>query len=385
MTTAARTHPQWAIMVLLAFFVACCLLFARVQNVWIDESTQLSGVRLSVTDLVAWLAGARTERFGVPGDRMPPLAYLFDLLWSRIVGNAELPFREFHVMIAAIGVVVIARAERAMLGVQWFGAGLMFLVLSPKLINLTPELRCYPLFFAGSCAVLALFLDLVRGEGPLPWRKLLTFGGVCLLICYVHFFGVVASFAFFVTLLIAFARDRLSLVRILTVGGALASGQLGLYPFVFGAATVSSFGDTAGTGDVLRYFPMLIGHPASLLFPFGSSLFFGGFAALVLAAGLGALLRARRHQLEAPDWLVLVAIIGAAASVLPGFFIHSFNTLKPDYSIWILPVIALIVASGASRPLGCVWWDRSARYIALSAMLTGAAISTALFLSHGER
>jgi hypothetical protein len=382
--TATAPLQRWVVVFFVCCFGLCGLWFARAQNIWIDESTQLSGVRLSVPDMVAWLAGANPDRFGVPGDRMPPLGYLIDHFWWSMVGPAEFPFRAFHCGIAALGVAVVARSERIALGRHWTGAGLLFLVLSPKLIELAGELRCYPLFFATAAAVLSMFLDIVRRPGPLAWGKLIAFGIACLLLSYVHFFGVVASFAYFVTLLTAFASDRISRVRIVVIGGILATCLLGLAPFVFGAASVSPSGTTTTATDVIRYFPLLIGHPATIVFPIGAALFVSGFTTLCVLAGWGALWRARQRIVAPADWLILVVIVGCCATVLPAFVVSSFNTIKPSYSIWLLPVIALIIASGASRPFCAARWERFARFFALGLVLSGAAISTGVFVAKAE-
>src|SRR6516164_1042699 len=41
-------------------------IFARVQDIWLDESTQLSGITLNIWELFRWLAGADQDRLGVP-------------------------------------------------------------------------------------------------------------------------------------------------------------------------------------------------------------------------------------------------------------------------------------------------------------------------------
>ena len=381
--TSIYAYRRWIAAALLGCFILACIRYAQVQDIWIDESTQLSGVRLPLVDLVGWLAGNDAGRFGVPGDRMPPLAYLFDHLWWAVAGDAVFPFRLFHILLAAAGVALVARAEIKALGARWLGMGLAFLVLSPKLIDAAAELRCYPLFFAATCGVLALFLDLVaREERPVSWRKLLPFGAACLALCYIHFFGVVAAFSFFATLMLVFARDRASLVRVLFVGAVLAICLLGLYPFIFGATSVSMAGATAGAGDLLHYLPLLLGHPALLLYPVAALLYFAAGVALIVAAAWGAARRAAQRQTDRLDWLLVVAAIGCIATIVPGFLISTFDTLKPSYSIWLLPVFALIIALGASRPIGLPAWDRYGRFGAITALLIGAGIATAVFLIH---
>jgi hypothetical protein len=380
--TLPRTPSRrWLVGLLLGCFVLACVRFALVQDIWIDESTQLSGVRLPLGELVGWLAGTHANRFGVPGDRMPPLAYLPDHLWWAAAGASVLRFRLFHILLATCGVAVVARTEIAALGRHWLGVGTAFLVLSPKMIEAAAELRCYPLFFTVASVLVALFLNIVqRRPEPVAWGKLLLFGAGCVVLSYIHFFGVVAAFAMFATLLLAFCTNRTSLLRVLTVGAGLALCLLGLYPFIFGATSISPAGPAATPGDITYYLPMLIGHPSLLIYPVAAVLYFGACALLLLAAAYGAARRARQRRTEPLDWLLAVALVGCAATIVPGLVISSFSALKPSYSIWLMPVFALLIALGAGQPIGLSTWDRYGRAGAAAAMLVGAAIATGVFL-----
>jgi hypothetical protein len=381
-TALITTRRRWIIGLLLACFVLACIRFALVQDIWIDESTQLSGVRLPVAELLGWLGGTDANRFGVPGDRMPPMAYLLDHLWWDVSGDAVTRFRMFHILLTTAGVALLAWAEIKALGPRWLGIGTAFLVLSPKLIEAAVELRSYALLFTVTCALVPLFLDIVkRDENPVDWRKLLMFGGGCIILCYSHFFGVVAAFSFFATLLLAFCRDRASLLRVLIVGAGLALCLMGLYPFVFGAATLSASATPAAHGGIGSYLPLLFGHPALLLYPIAALLYFAGCGVLLLAAAYGIVLRAVRRSTEPADWLLVVTLIGCAATILPSFVISAFSALKPSYSIWLFPILAMLIALGASKPLGWLVWDRYGRAGAVAALLAGAALATGVFLA----
>ncbi len=372
---------RWIAGLLLGCFVLACIRFALVQDIWIDEATQLSGVRLPIGELVGWLGGAHANRFGVPGDRMPPLAYLLDHLWWEAAGESVTRFRMFHVLLAGCGVALLAWTEIGILGRHWLGIGAAFLVLSPKLIEAAVELRSYPLFFAVTCALVGAFLNLVRrGRQPPGWRQLLLFGGGCVVLSYIHFFGVVAACSFFATLVLAHRQDRAALLRVLIVGAGVGLCLVGLYPFIFGATANSAAGSSAYPGDTLHYLPLLFGHPSLLIYPVAAVLYFAASAVLLLAAAYGVAQRARQRRTEPVDWLLIVAIIGCAATILPGFLISTFSALKPSYSIWLLPIFALIISLGASKPIGLPVWDRYGRAVAAGALLTGAAIATGVFL-----
>ena len=79
MNGTSRRNPALVVTLgcCLLFFV-CAVHFALAQNLWIDESTQLSGATLPLGRLFAWLTGTREPSFGVPPDRMPPISYLID-------------------------------------------------------------------------------------------------------------------------------------------------------------------------------------------------------------------------------------------------------------------------------------------------------------------
>ena len=242
-------------------------------------------------------------------------------------------------------------------------------------------MRSYPLFFAVTCALLGPFLDLLKRDGrPIGWRKLLLFGFGCVLLCYIHFFGVVASFSLFATLILARCTDRVSLLRVLIVGGGVGLCLLGLYPFVFGATSISTPGSPAMPLGITTYIPLLFGHPALLIYPVAAVLYFAACAALLLAAGWGIAVRALQHRMEPVDWLLVVAITGCAATILPGLVISTFSALKPSYSIWLLPVFAMLLSLGASKPIGVPVWDRFGRATAAGALLIGAAVGTGVFL-----
>ena len=368
---------------LIACFILICIFFGRAQDIWVDESTQLSGVRLPIESLFAWLGGAAQNRFGLPGDRMPPLGYLTDHCWWLVAGDGELRFRMFHMLFAAAGVAFVAREEIKAFGTNWLGVALLFFVLSPKMIEVAVELRSYSLFFAGTCVLVALFLDLVKSEvRPLSWGKLLRFSVVCLALSYIHFFGVVTAFSFFATLLVVFRRCRNSLNHVFVAGTILAVGLLGLYPFIFGATEMSVPGTSASPSDLIHYALLLLGHSSLMLYPPAAVLFFAGASLLIIAAYYGAAVRAAQRRTQPLDWLLLVAVIGLAVTVIPGFVINNFPVLKPSYSIWLLPIFALIIALGASQSIGLRGWDRYGRPFSLAILLTGAAIGTAIFLLH---
>jgi hypothetical protein len=98
----------------LATWVVCASAFALRQELWVDETTQLSGLTLGPVELVRWLGGADPSRFGVPGDRSAPLAYWLGWLWSQAFGLSEDALRAFGLVCVALGLALLVRsAQRA--------------------------------------------------------------------------------------------------------------------------------------------------------------------------------------------------------------------------------------------------------------------------------
>ncbi|WP_150122029.1 hypothetical protein, partial [Sulfitobacter sp. HI0129] len=81
-----------------ALFVAMAGLFALRQSIWIDETTQLSGLALDFRTQLAWLAGSSDVNLGVPPDRMPPLSYWLGGLWTEVFGLTEGSMRWFGIV-----------------------------------------------------------------------------------------------------------------------------------------------------------------------------------------------------------------------------------------------------------------------------------------------
>ena len=61
------------------------------QSLWIDETTQLSGLTLGSIRVIHWLLG-HIDPFYVPSpDKMSPLSHLAGKLWVSMFGLGETP------------------------------------------------------------------------------------------------------------------------------------------------------------------------------------------------------------------------------------------------------------------------------------------------------
>ncbi len=356
--------------------------FARVQNVWIDESTQLSGIKLEPLEILRWLSGVSLDRFGVPGDRMPPVSYLLDWLWLHLFGPSVLGFRLFHSAFVILGAAALAAFAWRELGPAVAVLVLGFFVLSPKLIQTGVEIRCYPILFALTSVQVVIFSKLVS-RNKLDPALLVSFGLTCLTAIYTHYYGLVSSCAFFLALGIAFIRTPSSLGALAAAFGTVMIGSLGLFPFVTSAVVQSAPAANEKTvAQYLTYLFRLFGDSANMVSVLASLLFFLGTLALFSAGAVTAVVRARRWILRPSDWLFVVVFAGVLAPILASLVVRTFNVLSASYSGWLFAPLVLLIGIGASSSTGFRPWDRGGRFVAASAMLIGAAFSTHVFLFH---
>lgn len=327
--------------------------FATVQNVWIDESTQLLGSRLPLPRLFGWLAGA-FEPLGVPGDRMPPASYLIDWACGRTVCTGETGFRLLHLAAAAAGVAVVGWLAARRYGIVAGAVAGLLLALLPQTILVGVEIRAYPFFFALT-AVQLLLLHWLFDTPEIAPGRLAAFTLVGLIAVYTHFFGLVSSSALFGGLLLARARSRRTAASILVAWAILLVGAIGLAPFVGGARTISKAQEVVpvDSGAIAFYLSHIVGSAPMLLMPAIAILFFAGFAALLLAAAIRIGREMPRGWLRRPlpagAAVVIAAAAGTIVTILAAFPIHGFNPMKPSYSIWLLPLLALLAGIGAAR------------------------------------
>ncbi len=350
--------------------------FAQAQNVWIDESTQLLGSGLPLGRLFSWLAG-RFEPLGVPGDRMPPVSYIADALCGRTLCGTVTAYRLLHALIAAAGVgglVLLVARRYGWIGAVASGA---FLALAPQMLTTGVEIRAYPIFFAVTVLQLWLLYRLID-SAPLSPPRLLAFALAGVLAIYTHFFGVISSSALFTGLIAARARNWGDLIRIGSAWAIVLLSAAGIAPFVMGATAISTGvenGGAPGLGDIATYLLRVIGHSSMMLHPWLTAIFGVGLATLL---ALGLLSQARLAAAEPrataePAFAVGVALIaGVGVTILAAFVIHGFNPLKPSYSIWTVPLIALLAGAGAARidALSPLAWLAAAAMVAAIVPLT---------------
>jgi hypothetical protein len=368
--------------------------FATIQDIWTDETTQLSGITLDIEDLLRWLTGVDALRFGVPGDRMPPLSYLLDWGWLRLFGSSEIGFRLFHSAFVFCGVAGLAILAWRQIGQIATTIFLGFMALSPKLIQAGVEIRAYPIFFAIACAQTAVFLRLAGNPADCKGWPLATFALLCLAAIYTHFFGIVSSGAFAVALAVSLAGHRDARKALVLSFAVVAIGTLGVLPFVLAAGKIPPTVVDEINGfpaphqmtaeRLLAYFFRLFADAPNMVWIGAAASFFAGTLALLAASAAGPYFRPQKRYFESGDWLFVVVLVGILVTMTAGFLIKSFDPLKPAYSIWMLPLIGFITASGWRSLCGYLWWEGAGRTVATSAMLIGAALSAFVFFADSQ-
>jgi hypothetical protein len=365
--------------------------FARSQDIWLDESTQLSGIGLRFWDMLHWLAGADPNRLGVPADRSPPMSYILDWFWLHLYGNSEIGFRLFHSIFVIAGASCLAIVARRELGWPAMVVSLGFLVLSPKLIQAGVEIRSYPVFFALTCAQVAVFLKVVASPKEPDLKYLGLFGAICLVAIYTHFYGIVSTCAFFLALGISFLRRPVALAQIISAFVIVAIGSAALMPFISAAAGIPLLLPASADGPVVTHEPTtqyisyllkLTADSANMISLPGSMAFLGGTFALLAASMLAATARLINRNPKPSDWLVAVVISGVLATVTASLFVKTFDVLKTSYSLWLLVPISLLTGAGATSATGFRLWDFLGRRVAVVALFAGAGMSTYMFFGH---
>ncbi len=375
------------LIVVLTLFAGCAVFFASIQNVWVDETTQLSGATLGLSDLIGWLTGKLPLALGVPSDRMPPFSYFIDMIGWHIWGNSVLAFRLYHAVLVAAGIGFLLLATGRRFGVVAALIAGLTLVLSPKLIETAVEIRAYPIFFALSCAQVAM---LVRGDVAARIPRLALFTALGIASLYTHFFGLVASSAFFFAAFVA-AADRRAAIRVIVGYALLVLLGAGLAPFILGASSISTMTEphTPGLRDLARYAVQMMTNSSILMRPAVAILYFAGagLIALLALAGLAKLIARKglavRHD---PAITLAVALLaGLVVTVGAGFLAKGFQTLTPRYSIWMFPLIAVLIGAAASGRLApggrFATWLRGG---ALAIFGAGALLALANFLHRAD-
>lgn len=334
--------------------IVAAALFLPHQALWIDETTQLSGLSLRPDGLLRWLVHPTTHDFGVPADRMPPLAYWLEWTWSRLFGLNERSLRWFGIACTAGAVGLIASAARRLFGMR---AGLfagLFLALSPNVCITAVEIRAYPVFLLTTAGALRALVSVLHARGSAGERRAWIALTVWLVAgMYVHFFGALLAGVVVIGLALDASTSGRPLRPVVAMAAVVTIALVGLVPFVIASTGLSAVTKRDRIREVVQLIYRLVGHPAIAVFPWATALAFGSAVTLLLAA--------RKLPAESRGPFRLFArmlLLGIAISVAANFVIGGFTAAKVSYSTWALPVLCLALSAPLGRLTGR--WSRIA-------------------------
>ena len=135
---------------------------------------------------------------------------------------------------------------------------------------------------------------------------------------------------------------------------------LGLIPFVLASAGMSSPTPDGGEGKLtglVRLAYRQFSHPSLMVWPIAVAVAGVGF----LMAGIAALVPKKAGQRESIG-LLLVLVSGGIVVALAQLAQSHFRAASPSYNVWMLPTLALLLASGfAAAPK----WARRASVVGI--------------------
>ena len=373
--TSARPARAWAGIALAALlFVISAASFLPLQSLWVDETTQLSGIALDPARLLPWLLGHGPD-LGVPPDRMPPGAYLLGMAWASIAGLTEPSLRWMGVACTLIGLLATAAAARRAYGAAAGVGAALFLALSPNVLVFAVEIRAYPAFLMLAGIAMYSAVRAFQAEPAQRTRWLAVTTAVLIAAAYVHFFGLVFAVALGTALLVDALRRRRPLWPLLACAGVFVLAFAGVVPFVLAAARQSGGGAAGAAGvavDPLAFVKLLYrlyGHPA-----LATSLAMTLVASLGIALAAAVALFARGPREPVRVGVAVTAAAGLSIVCAAAFVAHGFATTSPSYNVWLLPVLALLLSRALSGAGGR--WAQRAGALGFALLLAGSAYAS---------
>ena len=351
----AERYPSVLLVSIVAVFVLVTLRFAEIQALWVDETTQLSGTTLPPLAVIKWLAGDHVGRFGVPGDRMPPLSYILDWAWAHVAGRTPFSLRLFGLAFVTTAAVPLWAAARRVGGLWGACVACGFFFLSPNVITTAVEIRAYPFFLAMAAFGFWLLVRTVLDDGRRSIRSLWLLCLVAVLASYTHFFGLFFGGAVLVSALIVFYGQGRPLRHPLAAIGVFFVAVTGVLPFVRAAMHMTGDGSvsTSPYAEMLvRLAYRMVAHPASSIDVVSQWAYLVGIA-LIVAGGLCRLTAiefrrpgaARLFSFPGDDTASIIGLVavfaalaaGLTATVLASGLLGGGLVFKPSYNIWMVP------------------------------------------------
>lgn len=370
--------------IVLVLFTVAAVVFARHQAIWVDETTQLFGLTLSLQPQAEWLSGVLRLPSGVPPDRAVPMSYWVGGIWAALFGLGEMQMRLFGIACMLVGAPAIWLAGRRLAGYWGAFFALAAIYLAPGMVVQAVEIRAYPLFFAFCSWAVWAFVEVLE-RPPVSRRHLALLALFLVLANYTHFFGIVLSALLGLTLVAVFLSERRPLLPLLMAALAALILSVGVLPFLMGALAVTGRGATAtaevaSLGEALRDTVRL----AFRLVLHGSAFAVRPVVPLALLSLAALLLMAIATQWRTRAlWVALPLFLGFLILPLLKLQISGLDVLAPHYNLWMVPVVILFLA-GAFRS-GARLWNLlpTGLLLATHLVVAGVLLTHARAYSHG--
>ena len=361
MNSKVYQYRLFLALLLWSVFVLVAAIFSLQQSLWVDESTQLSGLSLSVADLYAWLSGWVDSPFAVPADRMPALSYLVGMVWGSWFGVEPLTMRLLSLTLVAFSLFIFFIFFYRKKQTNILLPALLFLCLSPNLVVMAVEIRAYALFFSLSLIAVMLYVDILQSleQSKNILAKAIGLAFVLALLINTHFFGLVLTGSLLGAYLLLSFFDRRCIINIPLVSVLfviLTAGLIFALPPIYASLGLSEGREVAADNSWLRptiqLAYRLVAHQSML------EVIVAPVIVLVLFYTVIVFSLVKRISLVKVA-LVLVLVLGFAVEFVTNFFVPGINALGFSYNIWMLPLVALLFGMGVSelKPAwrGAIW------------------------------
>jgi len=337
--------------VILLLYLGFALAFLPQQSLWMDEVTQLDGLKLTPVESSKWLMnGAGGYSFaGVSIDRMPPMSYWLGWVWSKFFGLHERTMRLFGVFCLLAAILIIFFAGLHTYGLPSAIAAALLLATSPNAINYSVEIRAYPLFIMLSSGVLYYFAAVLSAasqrSAAASYGKFILFA---VLAIYTHYFGILMTGSAIISIILLKKETQLDWRNILFGIAVLGTASLFLIKFIIFAFSASGpglphllFANIAETiKSILRFLARLVSHSTAVNAPYVIVASMGAAIMLALRLFVGW-----KHLGSVAKGIFLTLTTSISIVIFVRFFVTSFNVTTPTYNSWMLPWIFLLFGS----------------------------------------
>lgn len=174
----AQGSPWLPLGVLLAVAIATRFATLTTQSIWFDEAATHAIVRLPFTEMLRELPHHESN---------PPLFYVLEWIWTRVVGSGPFGLRSLSALAGVLTVPVAYATGRRLAGARAAFAAGALVAVNPLLVWLSQDARSYSLVVLWSALGLLLFLRCLQDDRP---RLVIWWAVVAALALTTHYFAI---------------------------------------------------------------------------------------------------------------------------------------------------------------------------------------------------